>query len=103
MLPVFLILVSLLSSRLEARATWYSKNIENGADIIRMDLRWPWWSPASYFVNWNSGFCGLPFACHISLPCWRKPIASWTGLPFAARRAGIANFFTRLIRWLAVS
>ena len=30
--------VALFSSR-PARATWYSENIENGADIIMMDLR----------------------------------------------------------------
>jgi hypothetical protein len=59
-LPVLLILVSQLSSRPEARATWYSENIENGADIIMMDLRWPWWPSGTYFANWNSGFNPKP-------------------------------------------
>lgn len=39
-----------------AKATWYSENIENGADIIMMDLRWPWWPSGSYFANWNTSF-----------------------------------------------
>lgn len=43
-----------------ARATWYSENVENGADIIMMDLRWPWWPSGSYFANWNTGFNPKP-------------------------------------------
>lgn len=43
-----------------ARATWYSENIENGADIIMMDLRWPWWPSGTYYANWNSGFNPKP-------------------------------------------
>jgi predicted GH43/DUF377 family glycosyl hydrolase len=42
------------------RATWYSENIENGADIIMMDLRWPWWPSGTYYANWNSGFNPKP-------------------------------------------
>lgn len=42
------------------RATWYSENIENGADIIMMDLRWPWWPSGSYFANWNTSFNPKP-------------------------------------------
>ena len=41
-------------------ATWYSENIENGADIIMMDLRWPWWPSGTYYANWNSGFNPKP-------------------------------------------
>jgi hypothetical protein len=44
----------------EARATWYSENIENGADILLMDLRWPWWPSGTYFAHWNSGFNPKP-------------------------------------------
>ncbi|MEK0449845.1 MAG: hypothetical protein RL088_2113 [Verrucomicrobiota bacterium] len=43
-----------------ARATWYSENIENGADIIMMDLRWPWWPSGTYFANWNTSFNPKP-------------------------------------------
>jgi hypothetical protein len=43
-----------------ARATWYSENIENGSDIIMMDLRWPWWPSGTYYANWNSGFNPKP-------------------------------------------
>ena len=41
-------------------ATWYSENVPNGADIIQMDLRWPWWPSGSYFANWNSSFNPKP-------------------------------------------
>jgi hypothetical protein len=43
-----------------ARATWYSENVEDGADIIMMDLRWPWWPSGTYYANWNSGFNPKP-------------------------------------------
>jgi hypothetical protein len=51
-------LLSLLSARV--RATWYSENVANGADIIMMDLRWPWWPSGTYYANWNSGFNPKP-------------------------------------------
>jgi len=41
-------------------ATWYSENVPNGADIIQMDLRWPWWPSGTYFANWNSSFNPKP-------------------------------------------
>jgi len=44
----------------EARATWYSETVEDGADIILMDLRWPWWPSGTYFANWNSSFNPKP-------------------------------------------
>lgn len=43
-----------------ASATWYSENVENGADVIMMDLRWPWWPSGTYFANWNSSFNPKP-------------------------------------------
>ncbi len=43
-----------------AHATWYQENVEDGADIMMMDLRWPWWPSGSYFANWNSGFNPKP-------------------------------------------
>ena len=43
-----------------AQATWYSENVENGADIIMMDLRWPWWPSGTYYANWNSSFNPKP-------------------------------------------
>ena len=42
------------------RATWYRENIENGADIIMMDLRWPWWPSGTYYANWNINFNPKP-------------------------------------------
>lgn len=50
----------LLGMGREARATWYSENVEDGADIILMDLRWPWWPSGTYFANWNSSFNPKP-------------------------------------------
>jgi hypothetical protein len=29
-------------SATRSEATWYAGNVENGADVIMMDLRWPW-------------------------------------------------------------
>ncbi|MDB4494760.1 hypothetical protein N9217_00440, partial [Akkermansiaceae bacterium] len=49
-----LVTLSLLSIT-QARATWYGENIEEGADIMMMDLRWPWWAESTYSANWNIG------------------------------------------------
>jgi len=38
-----------------AWATWYGEGVESGADIMMMDLRWPWWPSGTYYANWNSG------------------------------------------------
>ena len=36
-----------------SHATWYGENVEPGADIMMMDLRWPWWAESTYSANWN--------------------------------------------------
>jgi hypothetical protein len=54
------IFVFILPSSHSALATWYSENIDDGADIIMMDLRWPWWPSGTYYANWNSGFNPRP-------------------------------------------
>ena len=59
-LPLLFITLILLGPCFWVRATWYSENIEDGADIIMMDLRWPWWPSGTYFANWNSGFNPKP-------------------------------------------
>ncbi|NQT88131.1 hypothetical protein HQ560_15295 [bacterium] len=41
-------------------ATWYQENVTNGADIIMMDLRWPWWPSGTYYANWNTNFNPKP-------------------------------------------
>ena len=51
-LSVFFILALLPPS---ARATWYGENVEPGADIMMMDVRWPWWAETTYSANWNFG------------------------------------------------
>ncbi len=38
-----------------AHAQWYGENVESGADIIMMDIRWPWWSESTYSANFNIG------------------------------------------------
>ncbi|MCX6929207.1 MAG: PA14 domain-containing protein, partial [Verrucomicrobia bacterium] len=57
---VALLLLIFAAAYSPLRATWYNENIENGADLIMMDLRWPWWPSATYFANWNSGFNPKP-------------------------------------------
>jgi hypothetical protein len=52
--------VCLAISVTPAVATWYGENVDDGADIIMMDLRWPWWPSGSYFANWNSSFNPKP-------------------------------------------
>ena len=47
-------------SKSKVWATWYSENIESGADIIMMDLRWPWWPSGTYYANWNTSFNPKP-------------------------------------------
>ncbi len=32
---------------------WYGENVDSGADIIMMDIRWPWWSESTYSANFN--------------------------------------------------
>ncbi len=39
-----------------AHATWYEEVMEPGADILMMDLRWPYWPVGTYYANWNTGF-----------------------------------------------
>ena len=54
----------LLLPCLSARAVWYRESIDDGADIIMMDLRWPWWPTTSYFANWNTSFNPKPNNVH---------------------------------------
>lgn len=44
----------------DVQATWYKENVQNGADIIMMDIRWPWWPSGTYYANWNSSFNPKP-------------------------------------------
>ena len=58
---LFALLVALLlMAPGAARATWYKENVDNGADIIMMDLRWPWWPSGTYYANWNINFNPKP-------------------------------------------
>lgn len=56
----FAAVLALVSTGSGVQATWYSENIESGADIIMMDLRWPWWPSGTYYANWNSSFNPKP-------------------------------------------
>jgi hypothetical protein len=53
MKPSQLIVAALLLALLaapSARATWYGENVEQGSDIMMMDVRWPWWPESTYFA-----------------------------------------------------
>ena len=39
---------------------WYGEGVEDGSDIIMMDLRWPWWPSSTYYANWNISFNPKP-------------------------------------------
>lgn len=58
-MPLLAALIVLTHSSLVG-ATWYSENVESGADIVMMDLRWPWWPSGTYYANWNSSFNPKP-------------------------------------------
>lgn len=36
-----------------AHATWYGENVDSGADIMMMDIRYPWWAETLYNAHWN--------------------------------------------------
>lgn len=38
------------------RACWYGENVENGSDIVMMELRYPYWPVSTYFACWNMNF-----------------------------------------------
>ena len=35
------------------QAQWYGEDIASGADVIMMDIRWPWWAESTYSANFN--------------------------------------------------
>ena len=47
------ILLAFTLPAVSSKATWYGENVEPGADIMMMDLRWPWWAESTYSANWN--------------------------------------------------
>lgn len=53
--PVALIvLIALIAPLDKAHATWYSFGVENGAEIIMFEARWPYWPQGTYFSFWNT-------------------------------------------------
>ena len=60
MKTISVVVAALVAAEARVEATWYSENVADGADIIMMDLRWPWWPSGTYFANWNSGFNPKP-------------------------------------------
>jgi hypothetical protein len=36
-------------------ATWYGENVESGAEVIMMDVCWPFWPESTYSAIWNFG------------------------------------------------
>ena len=49
------ILLAVMLPSVLTSARWYGENVEPGADIMIMDLRWPWWAESTYSANWNIG------------------------------------------------
>lgn len=39
----------------QVHATWYGENVENGSDIMMMDVSWPFWAESTYSAIWNFG------------------------------------------------
>ena len=37
------------------RATWYGENVESGAEVMMMDVCWPFWPESTYSAIWNFG------------------------------------------------
>jgi hypothetical protein len=56
-------LLTLLFLPQPGMATWYSEGMERGADLVLMDLRWPWWPSGTYYAHWNTGFKGPNGSC----------------------------------------
>ena len=52
MLLVAVLIVVAIPATLQA--TWYGEGVEDGSDIMMMDLRWPWWPSGTYYANWNT-------------------------------------------------
>lgn len=55
-MKLFLSSLSLLLMLCSAQATWFGENVEDGADIMMMDLRYPWWAESTYNAHWNFAF-----------------------------------------------
>jgi len=49
-----LLVVTLLFFTNTLHATWYQFGVSKGADIITCGVRWPFWSPGTYFSLWNT-------------------------------------------------
>ena len=63
-MKLFLSSLSLLLTLCSAQATWFGENVEDGADIMMMDLRYPWWAESTY---------SAPPSHNGKVPCIRYP------------------------------
>ncbi|NQZ59273.1 MAG: hypothetical protein HRT88_17605, partial [Lentisphaeraceae bacterium] len=52
--PIFTLFFALLLLGSSLHATWYKFGVKQGADIVSCEVRWPFWSPGTYFALWNS-------------------------------------------------
>jgi len=52
---VSIALAALAAAPSELHATWYGENVEGGADVMMMDVCWPWWPESTYSAIWNFG------------------------------------------------
>lgn len=47
--------IVVMTAPLALHATWYGENVENGSDIMLMDVCWPFWPESTYSAIWNFG------------------------------------------------
>lgn len=52
MKKIFFLILGLCMS-IPASASWYQDHVEDGADIIMVDLLYPYWPESTYFACWN--------------------------------------------------
>jgi len=51
---VLMLFFWLMMFSITSEATWYSFGVEDDAEIIMFDVRWPYWPHGTYFSFWNS-------------------------------------------------
>lgn len=50
---MLIVLIAVIAGSTQCNAQWYGENVEPGADVIMMDIRWPWWAESTYSANFN--------------------------------------------------
>ncbi len=96
----FLAVLWMLGTASFCGATWFGENVGKGADIMMMDLRYPWWAESTYNAHWNfsllapdnfSGYGGFSYGVE-SLPPDHRPNLS-PEIQAAVRPASVWSFW----------